>query len=143
MDTQPAWFRQWVDQPPERNGARKGEIVSFGPMGLPHVIRRETLDTAHDIRREQSCSVDEHPRAQFDRLRAIRTNEKPVRVSHGTLERGVEGDARAVIFGLAQEREHEGVAAEDSGHGRVKRYTGSDIRFQAGHLRTAHLREIV
>ena len=80
----------------------------------------EAFDARGNVAGEQAGGVDQQARRELHRLGAADAHVEAVARHRRAVERAVKREHRAAVFGVALQREHEGVAVDDAGRGRVQ-----------------------
>ena len=91
------------------------EIVSFCEIGRRYQVDRHAVDAARDGGGAKPRGIDEKPAFKPDRGAAAGIELDSISGGLGVQQRRMKGKGCAGIFGIAAQRQHEGVAVDDPG----------------------------
>ena len=133
VDAGAAWDGDGVDQVFEGGAAGQGEVAAFGEVGLGDVAGVQAGDALGESAGAQAGGVDEE--AAVDGIgRGGGLDGEAAGVGVDGLDGGVEGEEGAVILGLAEEGEHEGMAVDDAGDGGQEGAGAGEFGFEGAGL---------
>src|SRR2546422_212134 len=127
------WHR--VDQAGERRAARERVVIALRVELARCELARVAFDAFRHARGFQSRAVDEQPRLY---LFIPRSQNDPVGNSFGFLQGTLQREHRAVRLGVAEVREHQRVAVDDAGRGRVERGDAVQLGLERERLLARH-----
>src|SRR5712664_1044522 len=108
-------FTHRIDQVCKRRPRAATEIVSLRKIGRRYQVDRHAVDAARDRGCGQAGGIDEKPAFKADRRAAAGIEFDSIRCGPGVQQRRVKGTCRAGSFGVAAQRQHEGVAVDNAG----------------------------
>ena len=121
MDTEAALDWSWIDQPTEGRPAKAAEIVAASKHQGRHTRERIVLGRMRKRLRPEACCVDDC----ITRVNAAFSPPEMCNPSCGCARNALywrfKGEHTGVILYLAEQRQHQPIAIDDSGRARVKR----------------------
>ena len=126
----PASSGHRIDQAAERPRAGQREVVALAEIRRRHELGVEALKTPRHGRRVQAGAVDHGAGQEGDRLGAADLELDAVSGDPAALDRRIEREQRAMVLGIALQREHQAVAVDDAGGRREQRRGAEHLGLQ-------------
>src|SRR6267378_1093359 len=124
-----------VDQARERRAARERVVIALRVELARRELARVAFDAFRHARGFQSRAVDEQPGLY---LFVPRSQDDSVGNDFGFLQGTLQGEHRPARLGIAEVREHQRVAVDDSGRGRVERGDAVQLGLERERLLARH-----